>query len=987
MQKGAYLLSLVLLLVLTSVAYGQISMERLANYERERTYQEYLEQWGDWPRPDQEILLPAAAYVGSEGRVELAFLPGFDECAVVSPESGYLEWEVAIEEPGLYNIAVFYYPLPGRDASIERELLINGERPFAGSRFLQFKRMWKDAGPFFLDVLGNEIRAPQVEEPRWLERPLMDNLGYVQEPYLFYLGEGINTIRLISRVEPMAIGYLKIYQEKPLPSYEQVLAQHRGQGFSEVEDVWIKIQGEHSTLRSDSTLFPIADHGDPTLEPYHPAEIRLNTIGGNRFNRPGQWIAWEFEVPQDGLYQVAIKSRQGVIGSYSNRRVLIDGRTPFAELASVKFPYSTGYQMTVLADPGGGDPYLLPLSQGRHELRLEVVLGDRRDVLRVAEDSLYELNTIYRRIIMITSSNPDPRRSYELARKLPDVIGRIRQQAAIFEQLVQDFAAVTGMEGGHTGILKQQAHLLKRMGDDPEMIPRLLSEYRDNISAIGTWIFSTREQPLQIDYFLITSPDAALPEARAGLGERIGHELRALAASFTHDYTLIGDRPGETAGEDREPLTVWVSAGRDQAQVIKGMIDDTFRLETGIPVNLQLVENMNELLVQATIAGTGPDVAMGLNIPDPMNFGLRGALHNLREFSDYDKVVERFMPSAMVPFTFRDQVYALPDQQEFPMMFYRKDILTELGLDIPRTWDDIYRILPVLQRNNMTIGIGYSIFFTLLYQRGLPMYKADGVETYLDSEIAIQTFRELTELFSLYDLLIEFNAENRFRLGEMPIVIADYSLFNRLAVFAPELRGEWDFALVPGTLCPDGSINHTVAPMQSRATTVLQQQGRGGPAVVITSTARDKDAAWEFLKWWTREDTQVRFGRELESLMGEAGRYPTSNVEAFKQLPWSVEEREKLLEQWAWVEGNGEVPGSYYMLRMFEWAFRAVVIQQAPVRQTLLEYDRQINYELQVKRKEFGLETDLSAVPEIWRKLYWEKFTHVSSPEGREGCP
>ena len=59
----------------------------------------------------------------------------------------------------------------------------------------------------------------------------------------------------------------------------------------------------------------------------------------------------------------------------------------------------------------------------------------------------------------------------------------------------------------------------------------------------------------------------------------------------------------------------------------------------------------------------------------------------------------------------------------------------------------------------------------------------------------------------------------------MPIVIADYSLFNCLAVFAPEL--------VKGTLpwfhaLPDGSINHTVAPMQSRATTVLQQQGRAG---------------------------------------------------------------------------------------------------------------------------------------------------------------
>lgn len=982
MRKDVSLISItivVLLLALALTTYAQPRPERPVEYERELTYQDYLEQMRGVARPQTEIMIPGHAFLLRDQPVALRLLPGFHQQAVVSPETGYLEWEVEIDEPGLYNIAFYYYPLPGKDATIERELLINGERPFAGSRFLQFKRMWKDGGGFVVDVLGNEIRPTQVEEPRWIEQPLVDNLGYVQEPYQFYFKQGLNIIRLVSRVEPMAIGYIKLYQADILPSYEQVLTEYQTLGFTEVADAFVKIQGEHSTLRSDSTLFPIADHGDPTLEPYHPAEIRLNTIGGHRFSRPGQWISWDFEVPQDGFYKIAIKGKHGEIGTYTNRKVLIDGQTPYAELNSVQFPYASGYQMTVLSDPETKEPYLIPLSKGQHELRLEVVLGALSDVLRVVEDSLYELNTIYRRIIMVTSSNPDPRRSYELARKLPDVIERIAVQAQVFEDLVQDFAAVTGMEGGHTGILRQQAHLLQRMAADPEMIPRLLGEYRDNISAIGTWIFATREQPLQIDYIIVAAPDADLPEATANVGQRLGHEMRALAASFTHDYTLIGDMPGGADSQDQKPLTVWVSAGRDQAQVIKSMIDDTFRLETGIPVNLQLVENMNALLVQATIAGTGPDVAMGLNIPDPMNFGLRGALHNLKEFADYDQVVERFMPSAMVPFMFRDQVYALPDQQEFPMMFYRQDILTELGLTVPQTWDDVYSILPILHRNNMTIGIGYNIFFTLLYQRGLPMYKADGVETYLDTETAIQTFRELTELFNLYDLPIEFNAENRFRLGEMPIVISNYSLFNRLAVFAPELRGEWDFSFVPGTVGPDGSVIRTVAPMQSEATTVLQQQGRGGPAVVITSTADNKNDAWQFLKWWTREDTQIRFGRELESLMGEAGRYPTSNVEAFKQLPWSVEEREKLLAQWAWVEGNGEVPGSYYMTRMFEWAFRAVVIQQKPIRETLLEYDRQINYELQVKRSEFGLETDLRDVPERWQELYWDKFTHVKA--------
>ena len=51
------------------------------------------------------------------------------------------------------------------------------------------------------------------------------------------------------------------------------------------------------------------------------------------------------------------------------------------------------------------------------------------------------------------------------------------------------------------------------------------------------------------------------------------------------------------------------------------------------------------------------------------------------------------------------------------MMFVRKDILAELDLDIPKTWDDIYSAIPVLQANNMQIGmhVEYKMF---IYQMG-----------------------------------------------------------------------------------------------------------------------------------------------------------------------------------------------------------------------------------------------------------------------------
>ena len=41
--------------------------------------------------------------------------------------------------------------------------------------------------------------------------------------------------------------------------------------------------------------------------------------------------------------------------------------------------------------------------------------------------------------------------------------------------------------------------------------------------------------------------------------------------------------------------------------------------------------------------------------------------------------------------------YGLPETQGFPMMFVRIDILADLGLEVPRTWDDVMSTIPTLQ--------------------------------------------------------------------------------------------------------------------------------------------------------------------------------------------------------------------------------------------------------------------------------------------------
>ncbi len=119
--------------------------------------------------------------------------------------------------------------------------------------------------------------------------------------------------------------------------------------------------------------------------------------------------------------------------------------------------------------------------------------------------------------------------------------------------------------------------------------------------------------------------------------ETLQHEARAFIGSFTHDYEQIGDihheaMEGFTDIDVSEPLSVWIGMGRDQAQSLKQMIEDSFTPETGIPVHLQLISGMQGLLIPATIAGTAPDVAIGAS---NMELAFRDAVQDLTVFPDF----------------------------------------------------------------------------------------------------------------------------------------------------------------------------------------------------------------------------------------------------------------------------------------------------------------------------------------------------------------
>ncbi|GIP17258.1 ABC transporter substrate-binding protein [Paenibacillus montaniterrae] len=959
-KKNYVIIFLVLALIITSVivyipsrssdqqlAMAMSDFVAVTDESNENDYTQYLKRHEAAERPQQVIRIEGEQFaeVNGEGFEIVDQYEGLPGKSVITPDTGSISWKVQLESAGLYNIRIHYFPVEGKSSAIEREFMINGEIPFRGADILLFNRIWGNASnEIKQDDRGNDLRPRQIETPSWQMMSFTDGDGYYEDPYLFYFAKGEQTLTLNALREPMAIDYIELYQEKPLLSYEQLKAQYETDGIPEAKNQSIIIQAEDATAKSSPTLYALTDRSSPSVEPYHVSKLRINTIGGLNWKLPGQWIEWEFEVEEDGLYQIALKRKQDQLrGIYATRSLMIDGEYPFEEMKRIRFNYDTDWKMDVL---GGEEPYLFHLTKGKHRIRMMVSLGDIAPLLRTIESSVLQLNEMYRKILMITSNTPDPYRDYQLEKRIPDLLEVFAEQAETVQSVAQYLEDITGERSDKVSALHSLVVQLNDMVEYPETIAKRLKTFKINVGSLGTWILQVKEQPLTLDYLVVASPDSKLPQAESGFFQELKHELGALVASYTEDYDSIGN-----ISEKQRSITVWITTGRDQAQVLKNLIDESFTPETNISVQLRLVPG--NILLPATLANEGPDVALQVGEDVPINYAMRNAAADLTQFADYESVMSRFRQSGIVPYEYNGGIYGLPEQQTFPMLFYRKDILQELGLEVPKTWQDVYNMISVLQKHNMEFWLPLetptnnvnlvpnATFAMLLYQNGGEFYRDDDKRSALDSEVSMEMFKRWTQFYSNYKFPLIADFPNRFRTGEMPIGIADYTTYNMLTVMAPEIRGLWDFTIVPGTEQPDGTISHQVA----SSTT----------AVMMLENAKDKDAAWEFMKWWTSKDVQIQYGREMEGLMGEAARYPTANIAALEELPWPVKDYNNLESQWQWVEGIPQVPGGYFTGRHLDNAFRKVVNGKENPREALSDYIIYINDEIEIKRKEFNL--------------------------------
>ncbi len=899
-----------------------VKVEQIANIETaEKLYTDYITEYKETARPMAEIKV-------FEGKKTLK-----------EYEKTAISRRINVPETGMYSIEVTY-KIPQNQASGPAiTVALNGEMPFYEAWQISLPQLFKDKTP----VKEGDVEIPEsVMIEDYQTRYLYDTLGYYGGMLEFYLPKGQNTIQLTAALGSVEITKVTLKQYVSPPEYKEAKKTLKGNKYTGEHN---KVQAEVVHRKSDSTIFAVNDRSSAWVEPTSPYERYLNAIGGTNWQTLGQFVEWEIVVPEDGLYTLNLKYRKDTKpGLDSNRRIYVDGIIPYKELEAYKFNYTSTFTVETLKT-ADGEEMLFELEKGVHTIKMEVAIGEYSSILPRIYGATQALQNCYRQFIMVMGTAPDSLRDYQLDVLIPDVLENMKEQRKVLQETLKELEALTGESSSGTKLMMALIEQIEHFEEDSYYIAGEIQSFKSNIASVITWVLDVKVQPLKLDYITLSAPEKDAPKAEQGMWKSLKHSVSSFMFTFASEYEYA-----TLDSNDPDTLTVWDPSGATEFSIWRQLVNYEFKKEhPEINVNFK---NVSTGFQQAFLAGMLPDVYVGMALQDLMEFAFRKVIITditsvaKKAGDDLDTVLKNYNEWLYYPVKWEDKIYGYPMSTSVPAMFYRTDIMNEMGLKVPETWDDVVYVSTMMQKKNLEVGIplGIGTWKNMIYQAGGRTADENRKEVFLMNDIAIDTFTTYSSFYTEYSSPVAFSAFDRFRTGEMPVVFSDISFINQLEVLAPEISGKWDFTNYPGTQKEDGSIDYTF--------------GGGSATYMIITNRRPEMAekAWEFIKWRGSTETLVSINRRLEMSIGRSVRGISPNVEAQKQIPWSTKAQELYDFCNEWRISEPEVPGDYFVQRAYTNAWTAVYYQDAVPGDALKLYIPTANAEITRRREYFGMD-------------------------------
>ncbi|OQO68202.1 ABC transporter substrate-binding protein [Enterococcus villorum] len=295
----------------------------------------------------------------------------------------------------------------------------------------------------------------------------------------------------------------------------------------------------------------------------------------------------------------------------------------------------------------------------------------------------------------------------------------------------------------------------------------------------------------------------------------------------------------EQTGDGKQKITFWGSWSGSQVDQLNQLIDQYNKSQDSYTVTYKVQDNVEEKLLTGMAGGEIPDVIMWDRVNTKM-YAEKNALLDLDSLIEKDHIdLNDFYEETVKEMNADGKQYGIPLLVDNRSLFYNKKLLAQAGVTPPKTWEELLNVAEKTTKweGKQLVQAGFSLddvglFNMWLQQAGGTMLSEDGKTTAFNSKAGLEVLNFWNQLLNEKKVYQQgFNdGTDAFAAGTValmyngPWALADYDKVEGL-----------EYGVVPPVSGPNGDKGALT----------------GGFGLVIPKNAKNKDATWDFIKWWT----------------------------------------------------------------------------------------------------------------------------------------
>ncbi|MFL2119463.1 sugar ABC transporter substrate-binding protein [Marinilactibacillus psychrotolerans] len=380
-----------------------------------------------------------------------------------------------------------------------------------------------------------------------------------------------------------------------------------------------------------------------------------------------------------------------------------------------------------------------------------------------------------------------------------------------------------------------------------------------------------------------------------------------------------GNGDEESASEESsDTLSVWMMGdGNETVQPIF----DAYTEETGIEVDLQSIpwSAAHDRLLTAVASGEGPDVVQ-MGSTYMAEFTDAGALLDISDYIESNDALspDNFFEGNVATTMFDDSYYGVPWYTETRALYYRTDLLEEVGYpEGPSNWEELYDAAVKLSERGDNM---YGFDINLKEQTFGPMFaKQNGSEIINDAGEPVLNEPEFVEAIEYLHSFVEAGATTNQDLGIelsqsfggegiVPMFISGPWSISMIEDQTTDIEGKWDIRTLPEG--PVSNVSNT-----------------GGANLAVWSSSDHPDEAMDLIEHIVSVDSLMTYYDTTSSL--------PALVEAWEEEPFQDEKIAVFGEQLENSEHMPLIEGWDRMSQAYLSSFEQIMVGGADIQETL----------------------------------------------------